>query len=309
MRLMICAAGLAATGGFAFDASAQDGRFELSSENMIAHDDPFAPEDELLSPLGAPFALETGFDSNTWARWVQPLEGRKVVRVEGQVRARTYFDRDELNSVLLTPRVQYWDTFADNRVQIRLRAQYSRLNRDGDHQWDRPEAEAQLRLRPSGDRSAETVLRVRYTEYDFADAVLDPLDSDRVRYGAEQFFRFEDERAQLRLSAFYETADAKDPAFSFDEVRTRTELTFTPEERTVLSLSADYRDREYEADFSTAFPAPRADQRFIAEARVERAVSQRITAFAAAGYLDNESNISTRDYGGATFKAGFRLTL
>ncbi|MFW6413579.1 MAG: hypothetical protein ACOC0V_05530, partial [Oceanicaulis sp.] len=286
MRLSICAAGLAAAGAIGFEAEARDGRWELVSENMIARDDPFAPEDELLFPLGAPFALETGLDSNTWLRRVEPLEGRKVVRVEGQVRARTYFDHDELNSVLLTPRVQYWDTFAENRVQIRLRAQYSRLNRDGDRQWDRPEAEAQLRLRPSGGRAAETVLGVRYTEDELDDAALDALDSDRVRYGLEQFFRFEDERAVLRLSAFFESADARDPAFSFDEVRTRAELTFRPDERTALSLSADYRDRDYEADFPAALPAPRADQRFIAEARVERAVSERITAFAAAGYLD-----------------------
>lgn len=310
MNTRVYAAGLAvlSSGAVALPAAAQEARFELRSETMVARSDPFSPDDELLGALGAPFDLETGLDSNTWASWVRPLEGRKVLRVQGQVRARTYFDRDALDSLLLTPRIQYWDTFAENRVQVRLRGQVSVLNRDGGRQWTRPEAEAQLRWRPNGDRAAETVAHVRVNRYDF-DGPLDALDSDRVRFGLEQFFRFEGDRAQLRLSAFHESADAADDAFSFDEVRTRAELTFRPDERTALSLSADYRDREYEADFSTAFPAPRADQRFTAEARVERAVSERITAFAASGYLDNESNISIRDYGGATFKAGFRLTL
>jgi hypothetical protein len=276
---------------------------------MIARSDPFSPDDELLSPLGAPFDLETGFDSNTWVSWIQPLEGRKVVRVQGQVRARTYFDRDELNSLLFTPRVQYWDTFAQNRVQIRLLGQVSVLNRDGSQQWTRPEAEAQLRYRPNADRSMETVARVRFTQYDFDRAGLDGLDSDRVRVGLEQFFRFEGERAELRLSAFHETADAKSDSFSFDEVRVATELTFRPDAKTSLSLLADYRDRDYDADFSAVFPEPRADQRFIAEARVERQVSQRVTAFVSGGYLDNASNISIRDYEGATFQLGFRLTL
>jgi hypothetical protein len=311
MKVTLYAAGLAAlsSGTLVAEAAAQEGRFELRSENMVARSDPFSPDDELLGPLGAPFDLETGLDSNTWASWVQPLEGRKVVRVQGQVRARSYFDRDELNSLLLTPRVQYWDTFAENRVQIRLIGQVSVLNRAGGRQWTRPEAEAQLRYRPGGERRLETVARVRVNRYDFDDAALDPLDSDRVRLGLEQFFRFEGERAELRLSAFHETADAASDAFSFEEVRTRVELTVRPDARTRLSLAADYRDRDYDADFSAAFPTPRADQRFTAEARVERQVTRRITAFAAAGYLDNDSNIAIRDYGGGTFKAGFRLQL
>lgn len=311
MRLSMCAAGLAAAtaSGFTFEAKAQDARFELRSENMVARSDPYSPDDELLGPLGAPFDLETGLDSNTWAGWVRPLEGRKVLRLQGQVRARSYFDRDELNSLLLTPRVQYWDTFAQNRVQIRLRGQVSVLNRDGDRQWTRPEAEAQLRYRPGGDRALETVASVRATRYDFDRAALDGLDSDRVRVGLEQFFRFEGDRAELRLSAFHESADARDDAFSFDEIRTRAQLTFRPDDRTALSLSADYRDRDYEADFSSAFPAPRADQRFLAEARVERRVSERLTAFASAGYLENASNIAVRDYDGATFQLGLRVQL
>ncbi|MGJ3232727.1 MAG: hypothetical protein ACFE0P_13120 [Oceanicaulis sp.] len=311
MKTTLTIAGLAAVsaGAFSFEAIAQDGRFELRSDTMVARSDPYSPDDELLGPAGAPFDLETGLDSNTWASWVQPLEGRKVIRLQGQVRGRTYFDRDELNSLLLTPRVQYWDTFAENRIQVRLLGQVSVLNRDGGRQWTRPEAEAQLRYRPGGERTLETVARVRVNRYDFDDAALDGLDSDRVRVGLEQFFRAEDGRAELRLSAFHETADAADDAFSFDEVRTRAELTFRPDERTALSLIADYRDRDYEADFSAAFPTPRADQRFLAEARVERKISERITAFASGGYLNNDSNISIRDYGGGTFEVGFRLQL
>lgn len=67
-------AALAAAGTSA--ALADEGRFELRSDNMIARSDPFAPGDETIIGLGAPFELETGFDSNTWLRWVQPLEGR-----------------------------------------------------------------------------------------------------------------------------------------------------------------------------------------------------------------------------------------
>lgn len=290
-------------------AQAQEGRFELRSDNMVARDDPFAPDEELLTPLGAPFDLETGVDSNTWARWVQPLEGRKVLRFEQQVRVRAYFDRDELNSLLLTPRVQYWDTTADNRFQFRIYAAYSHLNRDGDTQWTRPESEIQVRWRAGGERRAETVARLRVNAYDFEDAALQGLDSTRVRFGLEQFFRNDSRSLQLRLSAFHETADADQDRFSFDEVRTRAEVTWRPDDQTAVIAGLDYRDRDYEAAFGGAFPEARADQRFTGDLRVEREISKRLTAFAAAGYLDNESNISLRDYGGETFKVGFRLQL
>jgi len=303
--LTLSMAALAATGTGA--ALADEGRFELRSENMIARSDPFAPDDELIVGVGAPFDLETGFDSNTWARWVQPLEGRQVVRIEQQVRVRTYFDRDELNSILLTPRAQYWNTSGDNRFQFRLSGAWSHLSRDGDTQWTRPEAEAQLRYRHEGQRQLETVARVRVNAYDYEDAGLLGLDSTRVRYGLEQFFRSEDESLQLRLSAFFETAKADDDRFSFDEVRAGAEVAWRPDDKTLVVAGLDYRDREYEADFIPLIASPRADERFIAELRVEREVSERLTAFAAAGHLDNSSNVALRDYGGETFKVGFRL--
>jgi hypothetical protein len=112
---------------------------------------------------------------------------------------------------------------------------------------------------------------------------------------------------QLRLSAFYETADADQDRFSFDEVRTRAEVAWRPDDKTIVIAGLDYRDRDYDAAFGGAFPEPRADQRFTGDIRVEREISERITAFAAAGYLDNESNISLRDYGGETFQVGFRV--
>ncbi|WBQ09735.1 hypothetical protein L2D01_12675 [Hyphomonadaceae bacterium ML37] len=75
MRITFAAAGLALLTGAAADA--QEGRFEFNSDNMIARDDPFSPDDELSAgPGGQPFGLATGFDSNNWGRWVQPLSGR-----------------------------------------------------------------------------------------------------------------------------------------------------------------------------------------------------------------------------------------
>lgn len=306
MRIMFAAAGLALGAGAAADA--QQGRFEFNSDTMIARDDPFSPDDELLAgPGGQPFGLATGFDSNNWGRWVQPLSGRQVLRFEQQVRVRSYFDRDGLDSILLTPRIQYWNTTQDNVFQFRLSAAYSHLSRDGSTQWTRPEAEAQLRWRPRGDRTLETVGRLRLNAYDFRGAALQGLSSTRVRAGVEQFMRAPDDAWEVRLSAFRETADADSEAFSFDETRLGAGVSWRAGTRTTLSLAADYRDRDYKDVFSPALPVTRSDQRWLAEARVEHRLSERATAFAAAGYLDNKSNIASRDYGGAVWRLGVRF--
>ena len=301
----LTAVALAATGAGA--ALADEGRFEFRSETMIARSDPFAPDDELVTGLGAPFDLETGLDSNNWARWVQPLAGRQVLRFEQQVRVRTYFDRDDLNSLLLTPRAQYWNTTQDNRFQFRLSAAWSHLSRDGDAQWSRPEAEAQLRYRHQGRRQLETVARVRVNAYDFQEAGLQGLDSTRVRYGLEQFFRSQDGALQLRLSAFFEDAEADDDRYSFEEVRVGAQVAWRPNDKTLVVAGLDVRDRDYAAPFAPLIASPRADQRFTADLRVERAFSERITGFAAAGHLNNDSNVALRDYGGETFKIGVRI--
>ncbi|WP_306016105.1 hypothetical protein [Oceanicaulis sp. MMSF_3324] len=290
-------------------AAQADGRFELHSTNMLTRSDPFSADEELTAFGAGVFDLETGWDSNTWVRRVQPLSGRQVLRFEGQVRLRGYPDRDELNSVLVTPRVQYWNTTSDNTLQLRLSAGYSALSRDGDAHWTRPEAEAQLRWRPEGDRSLETVVRVRANAYDFERANLQGLDSERLRIGVEQFFRPMDEALTVRLSAYFEQADADEERFSFDETRLRGEVVWNIDEKSSAALIADFRDREYDASFSTQEPFAREDERFEIEARYERELTERVNAFVAAGYLDNRSNIRARDYDGATFRAGFSLTL
>ncbi len=306
MRTSMLAAGLAVVSAGAAQA---DGRFELQSTNMIARSDPFSADEALASAGPAVFDLETSFDSNTWLRRVQPLAGRQVLRFEGQLRVRGYADRDELNSVLVTPRGQYWNTTADNRLQVRLAAGYSALSRDGSAHWTRPEAEAQLRWRPQGDQRLETVFRVRANAYDFERADLQGLDSERVRVGLEQFFRPADDTLVMRISAYFEQADAEEERFSFEEARLRGEVIWSLDDKSSAALVADYRDRDYDGAFSALQPVARSDQRFEIEARYERQIAERVSAFVAAGYLDNESNIQTRDYGGAIFRAGFSLRI
>lgn len=303
MYRSILAFGLFAAGS---PALAQEGRFEFDTVNEINRSDPFAA-DEVIDEFGlAGFDLATGFDTNNWLRRVQPLGNGAVVRLEGQLRARTYFDEDDLDSLLVSGRAQYWKRFADDHFQFRIYGAYGQLQRDGNSRWNRAESEAQLRWRHGGERRSETVARLRVTQYDFEESFVPGLDQTRVRVGLEQFFRPDPQVNELRLSVFYEEGEADNDANSFEEVRVQAQYSHAVRSDLTVSFEADYRDRDYEAPFSTAFPFARADERFLAEARVEKQISDRVTAFAGAGYLQNSSNVAVRDYGGATFRIGVR---
>ncbi|MEO1038517.1 MAG: hypothetical protein AAFX09_03150 [Pseudomonadota bacterium] len=305
MKKLLSAVSLAAVS--AAGASAQDGRFEFVSDNSIGIDDPFAVEDLSGDPTLAGFDLEAAFDSNNLARWVQPLEGRAVLRFEQQVRGRFYLDRDDLNSLLLTPRVQFWNTTSDNRFQFRAYAAYSHMTRDGDTRWTRPEGEMQLRRRHDEERRNETVLRLRANAYDFEEGVVGAgLDQTRVRAGVEHFIRPTPGVNELRLSGFYEVADADLERNSFEEVRVAAVYRHKISPCDTLQIRLDLRDREYDGAFSAAFPVNRSDERFTAEVRVERQIAERAIGYASVGHIENSSNVPVRDYGGATFKLGVR---
>lgn len=288
-------------------AEAQDGRFELRSDNAIARMDPFLG-DELEEGGARAFDLETGLDSNTWLRWVQPTGEGKVWRFETQGRVRVFEDRDDLNSVLLTPRVQYWHTSQDRDWQVRALASYGYMMRDGAMHWARPEAELQLRYR--GIENRETILRARVNQYNFNDGRLPGLDQTRWRLGAEQIWRFETvSKDQLRLSAFYEVGDADENRHSFSEWRMAAEYQRALGEKTHLIARLDYRARDYDGVYSNALAVKRADQRWQGDVEIAHKLNDRVSVYGRAGYVENTSNIAVRDYDGAVVRFGFKVAL
>ena len=54
MRLQWLTAGAIVLGSGAADAAAQDGRFEFVSEAGVMREDPFAPDEDLLTPSAGP---------------------------------------------------------------------------------------------------------------------------------------------------------------------------------------------------------------------------------------------------------------
>jgi hypothetical protein len=299
--LLICAASMMWFYTGADQAVAQNSRWEVRSENSVARLDPFFDDNELgtLDRL----ELETGADSNNWFRYVKPLSGRRVWRFEQQARARVYNDRDELNSLLFSPRVQYWAPIGSG-WQMRAIADSSVLMRDGNGHYTRYQAEGQLRSRSQD--GTELVFRARVSQYDFGKQVVAGLDQNRLRFGVQ---RNSSRAAQsgTRLSAFLISSEAQLDNFSFVEWRAEAVFWTKMSENTEVSLSFLTTQRDYDGTFSVSQPFARNDTRMSATARVEHALSERSRIFAALGYLDNDSNISQREYAGVTFRLGARF--
>lgn len=274
-------------------AQAQDARFEFRSDNSVARSDPFIDQD-VLEPQGA-FDLETGFDSNNWLRIVKPVGAGRVWRFEQQARLRRYDERDDLNSFLLTPRVQYWAPVGEH-WQARISAEASVLNRDGDQHYTRFQGEGQLRYRPADNR--ETVFRVRANQYDFGDQVVAGLDQNQLRLGIEQYGYGENRRSGWYVAGFLTNSDADANRFSFGEVQARARTWWPLGEDTRGELRLEAGRREYDGDFSALQAFAREDTRWKATGRVEHGVGERVTLFGEAGFVDNDSNIDLRSYSG-----------
>ncbi|WP_339334950.1 hypothetical protein [uncultured Maricaulis sp.] len=257
----------------------------------------------MLEPQGAT-DLVTGFDSNNWLRIVKPVGEGRVWRFEQQARLRRYDERDDLNSFLLTPRIQYWAPVGEN-WQMRASVEGSVLNRDGDRHYTRLQAEGQLRYRGNADR--ETVLRMRANQYDFGDQVVAGLDQSQWRAGIEQYGYGEQRRSGWYLAGFYTMADADADRFSFSEAQLRARAWWPLDEQTRGELRLEASQRDYDGVFSALQAFNREDTRWRATGRVEHGLGDRVTLFGEAGYGDNDSNIALRSYSGAVFQVGFRI--
>ncbi len=283
-------------------AGAQEGRFEFSSETGFERADPYIGEDELAP--GGVAELVTGFDTNNWFRWVQPVGGQRVWRFEQQGRMRIHSDRDDLDSILLTPRIQYWTPVGEG-WQFRGSGAASWLQRDGDTHYTRLETEGQLRHQPTG--LGATVLRLRLTSYDFGDQVVAGLDQTQWRAGIERHWYSQDRREGVRLDAYYKQAEADADRFSHTEWLLRATAWTPLRDGYTLTGRIEFADRTYEDDFSVALPFAREDTRWEAVIGGETPFSDTITLYGEAGYADNDSNIPTRAYSGGIFRIGLRI--
>lgn len=300
---MVCVLAVPVLGGAIGGAAlAQDGRFEYRSDNGVERSDPFIDQDT-IEPEGAA-ALVTGFDTNNWLRWVQPVGEGRVWRFEQQVRLRAYDDRDDLNSVLLSPRVQYWQPLGDN-WQARASAAISLLNRDGERHYTRVQTEGQLRYRP--EQTADTVLSARYTNYDYGDQVVAGLDQSQWRIGLARYAYSADRTQGGFIAADTTWSDADADRFSFNQLRFQAAAWRALDANLTARFDLEFLDRDYDDRFSMSQPFARSDKRWSATARLERSMSEHVSVYGEAGYVDNNSNIASRAYSGGVFRIGFRI--
>ena len=299
--LALAASGLAVAATLGGGAYAQETRTQFRTDTAFARGETFV-EDAADPDIG--LTLENAFDSNNWASLIMPKGNGRVWRLEQQFRVREYEDRDDLDSQLLTTRLQYWTPKGEND-QLRFWFDAGFNYRDGDHRYSRVRGHAQWRHRP--DAQNETIVSLQTDLYDFTDKATDGLDQTRWRAGIEQR-RYKDETfpVNLAVGAFVTTADADADRFAFDGVEVRGRIWDQFNETWAGEVNFAFAQRDYDGDFSTAEPLPREDDRWEARARLDYLVTPHQAIYAEVGYLQNDSNISVRDYDGMTFRVGFR---
>lgn len=233
-----------------------------------------------------------------------------VISIEPGYSARTFSGETTLddNTVSLFGNGTYNLPNSD-RAQLRFRAGIERNARFPDERFVRYTAQAALNMRQDGGRSTTYTLRYRYRDQNEGNS-FEGFDQSQylasVRYS---WFSRERPIELFAVTPFIDVRDADADNFDSTAIGVRTQARYRVEDDLAVTLRANVLARDFDSDFSQAFPVAREDRRFSVEAEIRKDLSNNGSLFGAIGYETNNSNIEVRDYDGATFRLGYEITI
>ncbi|MEP1422943.1 MAG: hypothetical protein ABJK59_14345 [Erythrobacter sp.] len=193
------------------------------------------------------------------------------------------------------------------RVRLRLGGTADHVIGDEGRVFTRGRADSQLIYRHGDGHTS--VGRFRYGYRDQSEERFTGFDQTELLGELRHTYRPQGSNTSLSIAAFVLDIDADDDRFSFRGLGVRV-LAQTPLSDDFTGFArASYLNRDYEDDFSQAFPLARDDNVWRISSGLERRVSSSLIMFGELGYIDHSSNIPTRDFGGVIGRVGIRAKL
>ena len=237
-------------------------------------------------------------------------DARDELSVEAGLRTQAFPTNPEIDDLNLSLFGEYRTNLESfENAQLRLRFGIDRNSRFPDERFVRYSAQAALNLRSTSGPSSIYTLRYRYRDQN-EDNSFDGFDQNEFFGSARYAWSFRDQALnQIAVTPFFDIRDADADNFDYTEVGVRMQARYRLDDDLNLIGRARLYARNYEDDFSAAFPVRREDRRITVEAELRKAFGGNRVVFAAIGLDDNRSNIDVRDFDGVTFRAGFEFTL
>jgi len=195
----------------------------------------------------------------------------------------------------------------NGRIRARLGGTYDHVFGEEGRVFNRIRGDAQLIYRHGGGHTS--VARFRYGHRNQTEERFTGFDQDELLGEVRHTWRRPGTDTSVNVAAYVLDIDAEDDRFSYQGFGLRA-IARTSLGGGVLGFArASYVTRDFEDTFSQQFPIARDDDVIRISGGIERQVFGNIRAFGEVGYIDNSSNIPTRDFSGVLGRAGFRVVL
>ncbi|MEL6530561.1 MAG: hypothetical protein AAGK01_01925 [Pseudomonadota bacterium] len=195
----------------------------------------------------------------------------------------------------------------DGRIRLRLGGTFDYVFGDEGRVFNRTRADAQLIYRHGGGHTS--VARFRYGYRNQSEERFSGFDQDELLGEVRHTWRKPGSDTSINVAAYVLDIDADDDRFSYQGFGLRA-IGRTSLGNEVLGFARiSYVTRDFEDPFNQQFPVARDDDVFRISGGIERPIFGSVRGFGEVGYIDNSSNIPTRDFAGIVGRAGIRVVL
>ncbi|WP_298463900.1 hypothetical protein [uncultured Erythrobacter sp.] len=193
------------------------------------------------------------------------------------------------------------------RIRARLGGTYDHVIGEEGRVFNRIRGDAQLIVRHGGGHTS--VARVRYGYRNQSEERFSGFDQDELVGEVRHQWRRPGSDTSINVAAYVIDIDAEDDRFSYQGIGLRAIVRAPLGGETLVFARVSYVTRDFEDPFNQQFPIARDDDVWRISGGIERPLFGRVVGFGEVGYIDNASNIPTRDFSGLIGRAGIRVRL
>jgi hypothetical protein len=251
--------------------------------------------------------LTDRFVSNTGLLYEYTRDNGDMLLLEGDVGIDVYPTDSDGDRFQLDLGAEYRRNLdADKRWQLRGVAEASYAKDRYQSVFTRARIGGALRFKHRPENVSWGRVRVGYRDQN--DATFEGYDQNELTVDFGHDWRPFLDKTFLNATVYGDFRGAEADRFSYAEYGIRLLARHPVSDDMEVSARLFAYARTYDDIFSPDFPVEREDHRIRATLQLDRAISERATVFAYAGYDDNNSNVDARAYEGAIFGIGLTLT-
>lgn len=282
------------------DTLAQGGRVVFSTRNAFARIPTVLSDTDPGDDVFVRANLEDAILSTSWLRYIKPVGQGDSFRVGTGLAIWDYLDEDDLDTLLLMSRGEYWISLGPSRQwQLRVGGDVGQSWRENERRFFRTRTDASIHYKHS--RNYQVWSRLVFADYDYNDEVLSGFDQQRLSLITSNRWRpTGDYRNEIEGRVVLTKATAEEKRFGYKQFSTSVNGSVDVGGPVDIIGRTKFSRQTFADNFSATENMRRRDTRLEIDSGLRIHLPGNVNLIARAGWIDNDSNIEGRDFSGAT---------